>query len=70
MADGNIALRQRDSRDVLSADQRITAGNDDDGVVRLRHRDDRGPGMRLGRLLHGAEVDALRAEESPQLRSE
>ena len=70
LADGDIALRQLRIRDVISADQRIAAGNDDDRVVRLRHRDDGGAGMRLGRLADGAEIDALIAEERPQLSPE
>ena len=51
-------------------DQRIRAGNDDDGVVGIGDRDDRRSGMGFGGLPHEAQVDSLRGEERLQLIAE
>ncbi|MGY4361813.1 hypothetical protein ACVW0J_008306 [Bradyrhizobium sp. i1.7.7] len=69
LADGHIALRQRRIRDVIRTDQRIAAGDDDNGIVRFCDGDDGGAAMRVG-VADGAEIDALGAEECPELGPE
>ena len=60
LADGDVALGQHRSGDILGTDQRVGAGNDHDGVVGIGDGDDRRSGMDIRGVLDEREVDALR----------
>ena len=70
LADRDVALRKCGRGDIGGAEQRVRAGNDDDGVVGIGDRDDRRSAMGFSGLPHEAEVDSLRGEKRLQLVAE
>jgi hypothetical protein len=70
LADRDVAFGKQRGGDIGGADQRIRAGNDDDGVVGIGRRNHRRSGVGIRRVLHEAQVYLLCGEERSHFGAE